>query len=86
MELSAQDMYDSISELKKYFGANREQRLEGFLEFDTRLTKTEFSMINGSFSRKSDKLEKIPYIKSSFVFDIDDYLKLTQNDSFINKI
>ena len=54
MEISPQDMYDSISELKKYLGANREQRLEGFLEFDTRLTKTEFSMINGSFSRKSD--------------------------------
>ena len=86
MEISAQDMYDSISELKKYLGANREQRMEGFLEFDTRLTKTEFSMINGSFSRKSDKLEKIPYIKSSFVFDIDDYLKLTKNDNNINKI
>ena len=84
MEISAQDMYDSISELKKYLGANREQRMEGFLEFDTRLTKTEFSMINGSFSRKSDKLEKIPYIKSSFVFDIDDYLKLTKNDNNIN--
>ena len=86
MEISAQDMYDSISELKKYLGANREQRMEGFLEFDTRLTKTEFSMINGSFSRKSDKLEKIPYIKSSFVFDIDDYFKLTKNDDIINKI
>ena len=46
MEISAQDMYDSISELKKYLGANREQRLEGFLEFDTRLTKTEFSNCN----------------------------------------
>ena len=86
MEISAQDMYDSISELKKYMGGNREQRLEGFLEFDTRLTKTEFSMINGSFSRKSDKLEKIPYIKSSFVFDIEDYLKLTKNEDNINKI
>ena len=86
MEISAQDMYDSISELKKYLGANREQRLEGFLEFDTRLTKTEFSMINGSFSRKSDKLEKIPYIKSSYVFDIEDYFKLTQSDNIITKI
>ena len=86
MEISPQDMYDSISELKKYLGANREQRLEGFLEFDTRLTKTEFSMINGSFSRKSDKLEKIPYIKSSYVFDIDDYLNLTKSDNIINKI
>ena len=86
MEISAQDMYDSISELKKYLGANREQRLEGFLEFDTRLTKTEFSMINGSFSRKSDKLEKIPYIKSSYVFDIEDYFKLTQSDNIIDKI
>ena len=70
MELSAQDMYDSISELKKYFGANREQRLEGFLEFDTRLTKTEFSMINGSFSRKSDKLEKIPYINIFYYINL----------------
>ena len=86
MEISAQDMYDSISELKKYLGANREQRLEGFLEFDTRLTKTEFSMINGSFSRKSDKLEKIPYIKSSYVFDIEDFFKLTQSDNIIDKI
>ena len=86
MEISAQDMYDSISELKKYLGANREQRLEGFLEFDTRLTKTEFSMNNGSFSRKSDKLEKIPYIKSSYVFDIEDYFKLTQSDNIIDKI
>ena len=37
-------------------------------------------MINGSFSRKSDKLEKIPYIKSSYVFDIEDYLNLTKID------
>ena len=86
MEISAQDMYDNISELKKYLGASREQRIEGFLEFDTRLTKIEFSMINGSFSRKSDKLEKIPYIKSSYLFDIDDYLKLASDDNINNKI
>ena len=86
MEISAQDMYDSISELNKYSNQNKEIRIEGFLEFDTKLTKIEFSMINGSFSRKSDKLEKIPYIKSSFLFDMDDYIKLIQTDNKINKI
>ena len=50
------------------------------------MTKFEFSMINGSFSRKSEKLEKIPYIKSSYLFDMDDYIKLIQNDNKINKI
>ena len=86
MEISAQDMYDSISELKKYSNKNKEKRIEGFLEFDTKLTKIEFSMINGSFSRKSDKLEKIPYIKSSFLFDMDDYMKLIQTDNKTNII
>jgi hypothetical protein len=86
MEISAQDMYDSISELNKYSNQNKEKRIEGFLEFDTKLTKIEFSMINGSFSRKSDKLEKIPYIKTSFLFDMDDYIKLIQIDNKINKI
>ena len=86
MEISAQDMYESISELNKYSNQNKEKRIEGFLEFDTKLTKIEFSMINGSFSRKSDKLEKIPYIKSSFLFDMDDYIKLIQTDNKINKI
>ena len=86
MEISAQDMYESISELNKYSNQNKEKRIEGFLEFDTKLTKIEFSMINGSFSRKSDKLEKIPYIKSSFLFDMDDYMKLIQTDNKINKI
>lgn len=86
MEISSQEMHDSISELNRYSGLNKEQRIEGFLAFDTKLTKTEFSMINGSFSRKSDKLEKIPYIKSSYLFDMDDYIKLIQNDNKINKI
>ena len=86
MEISAQEMYDSISELNRYSGLNKEQRIEGFLAFDTKLTKIEFSMINGSFSRKSDKLEKIPYIKSSYLFDMDEYIKLIQNDNKINKI
>ena len=43
-------------------------------------------MINGSFSRKSDKLEKIPYIKSSYVFEIEEYFNLTKSDNIINKI
>ena len=87
MEMPAQEMYDSISNLNNYSKVeNKEKRIEGLLEFDTRLTKIEFSMINGSFSRKSDKLEKIPYIKSSFLFDMEDYLKLIENDKKINKI
>ena len=86
MEISSQEMHDSISELNRYSGLNKEQRIEAFLDFDTKLTKFEFSMINGSFSRKSEKLEKIPYIKSSYLFDMDDYIKLIQNDNKINKI
>ena len=86
MEISAQEMYDNISDLKKYSKATKEQRIEGFLKFDTKLTKIEFSMINGSFSKKSDKLEKIPYIKSSFLYDMDEYIKLIQNDNNNNKI
>ena len=79
-------MFDSITGLNKYSKENKEKRIEGLLEFDTHLTKIEFSMINGSFSRKSNKLEKIPYIKSSFLFDMDDYLKLNQIDDKNNKI
>ena len=86
MELQAQEMFDSITGLNKYSKENKEKRIEGLLEFDTHLTKIEFSMINGSFSRKSNKLEKIPYIKSSFLFDMDDYLKLNQIDDKNNKI
>lgn len=80
MEMQAQEMYDSISNLKMSSDKNKEKRIEELLEFDTKLTKIEFSMINGSFSRKSNKLEKIPYIKSSFLFYMDDYLKLVQSD------
>ena len=80
MEMQAQEMYDSISNLKLSSDKSKEKRIEELLEFDTKLTKIEFSMINGSFSRKSKKLEKIPYIKSSFLFYMDDYLKLVQND------
>ena len=86
MEMPAQEMYDSITNLNNYSSYNKEKRIEGLLEFDTRLTKIEFSMINGSFSRKSDKLEKIPYIKTSFLFDMDDYMKLIEEDNKINKI
>ena len=86
MEMPAQEMYDSITNLNNYSSYNKEKRIEGLLEFDTRLTKIEFSMINGSFSRKSDKLEKIPYIKSSFLFDMDDYMKLIEVDNKVNKI
>lgn len=86
MEISAQDMYDSISELKKYSGASKEKKIDGFLRFDTQLTKIEFSMINGSFSKKSDKLEKMPYIKSQFLFEMEEYVKLGKDDNIINKI
>ena len=87
MEMPSQEMHDCISNLSKYSKCNKDKRIEELLFFDTKLTKIEFSMINGSFSRKSDKLEKIPYIKTSYLFDMDDYLKLRENDNKItNKI
>ena len=86
MEMPSQEMHDCISNLSKYSKSIKEKRIEELLFFDTKLTKIEFSMINGSFSRKSDKLEKIPYIKTSYLFDMDDYLKLRENDNKINKI
>ena len=87
MEMQSQEMHDSISVLTKYSeNKTKEQRIEGLLDFDIKLTKVEFSMINGSFSRKSANLEKIPYIKTHFLFDMDDYFKLKEDNNKINKI
>ena len=52
MEMQAQEMYDSISNLKLSSDKSKEKRIEELLEFDTKLTKIDFSMINRSFSRK----------------------------------
>ena len=73
-ELSFLDIYENINDLKGF--KNDNNKIEELLKFDLLLTKSEFTLINGSFSKKNNSLEEIPIIKVLKFMTLDEYINL----------
>ena len=70
-ELSFLEIYENINELK---GKRNNNNKEDLLKLDLFLTKNEFTIINGSFLKKSKFIEEIPIIKVLKFLSIEEYL------------
>ena len=80
-ELSFLEIYENINELKEI--GNNNKKMEDLEKFDLFMTKNEFTVINGSFLKKSKFLEEIPIIKVIKFISIEEYINLI--DSAKNK-
>ena len=73
-ELSFLDIHESIHELKNI--KDKKEKKENILKFDLYLTRNEYTIINGSFLKKSKFLEEIPNIKVLKYFTLEEYINL----------
>ena len=82
-ELSFLEIYENINELKESKDNYNEEN--NFIKFDLFLTKNEFTIINGTFNKKSEQLEAIPIIKVLNYITLDEYIYLLDINKNQNK-
>ena len=69
-DLSIEDIYEDINMLKN---SN-----DNLINFDIKLTKNEYCILNGSFSKNSSLITPIPIIQVNSFFAIDEYISLIE--------
>jgi hypothetical protein len=69
-DLPIEDIYDDINMLKN---SN-----DNLINFDIKLTKNEYCILNGSFSKNSSLITPIPIIQVNSFFAIDEYISLIE--------
>ena len=70
-EIPFLELYENINDLK-----DDKTPEKNFLKFDLLLTKNEFTVINGSFLKRSKQLEAVPIIKVMKLITLDEYIHL----------
>ena len=70
-EIPFLELYENINDLKDEKNAEK-----NFLKFDLLLTKNEFTVINGSFLKRSKQLEAVPIIKVIKLNTLEEYFYL----------
>ena len=70
-EIPFLELYENINDLKDEKNAEK-----NFLKFDLLLTKNEFTVINGSFLKRSKQLEAVPIIKVIKLNTLEEYIYL----------
>ena len=72
-EIPFLELYENINDLKDEKNAEK-----NFLKFDLLLTKNEFTVINGSFLKRSKQLEAVPIIKVIKLNTLEEYIYLQE--------
>jgi len=83
-EISFLELYENINDLKD----DRDPE-KNFFKFDLLLSKNEFTVINGSFLKRSKHLEAVPIIKVMKLITLEEYIhlrELVKKDKYNNVI
>lgn len=76
-DLPIEDIYEDINMLKN---SN-----DNLINFDIKLTKNEYCILNGSFSNNSSLITPIPIIQVNNFFAIDEYISLIELKKYNNE-